>query len=540
MHQCLNMPYNNKNQSFDVEILIFTFNLYDKIDYMDKQRFEDNLTEKIYDNVHGFIALTSSEKELLNTSYFQRLNFIKQLSLSYFVFPGAVHTRFAHSLGVLHITEKIIQRLKRKGCAFFNDHKNHQITRLAALLHDIGHYPLSHTIESSYMEYFYASQQNNIKDGLNTETSNATNLISLEHLCKSQNIHEFLAHFEKAKISEFNHEDFAGCILKSAPFKKIFKALFKDLDDNDIEIIASLITGRPINEKYYIASDIINSKLDADQMDYMKRDTVNTGILASVDIDFIIHNMTTCHIKTDNGTDAERLAFKEDALQVIEQFILAKYYWYSNILYFDKTYIMNSIAQRLYTKCLFENKIDEEYTSISKFNKLLENEPEKFFFFNDDYFWKKVKEILNTVQKDNITYKLASALIQRKFPEVKKQDFLNKHFGEKSYINMHCQIISKKDYDSNKETFINKIKTLNNSAEGTSCLYGTPITRDIATSGINIITSDKKCKDIVEMPNHFFQQFMAFEKAEKNTLKQNENIKGLKIFRVYDFQNILG
>src|SRR5574344_671805 len=121
---------------------------------MRMQRFEDNLTEKIYDNVHGFIALTKEEKALLNTAYFQRLNHIKQLGLSYFVFPGAVHTRFSHSLGVLHITEKLIQKLKIEGCKEFNNSKIHKIIRLAALLHDIGHYPLSHTIEKSYMEYF--------------------------------------------------------------------------------------------------------------------------------------------------------------------------------------------------------------------------------------------------------------------------------------------------------------------------------------------------------------------------------------------------
>ena len=91
-------------------------------------RFEDTLTKTIYDDIHGFIAINESEKKLLGTLYFQRLNHIKQLSLSHFVFPGAVHTRFSHSLGVLHITEKLIQQIKKLGHKEFNDAKKHQIS----------------------------------------------------------------------------------------------------------------------------------------------------------------------------------------------------------------------------------------------------------------------------------------------------------------------------------------------------------------------------------------------------------------------------
>lgn len=501
-----------------------------------RKRFEDNLTEKIYDNVHGFISLTKEEKELLNTSYFQRLNFIKQLSLSHFVFPGAVHTRFSHSLGVLHIVEKMIQRLKAKNCTFFNDYKNHQITRLAALLHDIGHYPLSHTIESSYKEYQLAEQQQSLKSLL-VENTGITEQPSLKKICDSNDIQTFLMHQEKVNQSELHHETFAKYILQSGPFKENFKKLFHEINDSDIEIIASLIVGQPVNKEYFIASDLINSRLDADQMDYMKRDTINTGILASVDIDFIIKNMIPYEIEI-NGIKTERVAFKEEALQVIEQFILAKYYWYSNILYYDKTYIVNNIAKRLYTKLLIDKKIDEEYSTVNNFKSLLENSPNKFFFFNDDYFWKQIHKILSSKQK-NMTYKLANMLVNRQFPEVEKQNFFNKHFSNSNLINSHCQITGNEtEYKKAKACFENKIKELNKKEK--KFLYGTPISEKIVCDDIFIQVSDKlKCKKIIDMPNHFFQQFITNENSENNTDEQNTARKTLKIFRVYNFENIL-
>lgn len=110
---------------------------------------ELKLTERIYDNIHGFVALTKLEKELLSNPYMRRLHFIKQNAIANFVFPGATHTRFAHSIGVLFIAEKMYQRIKSLD-KLNSTELDHQIVRLAALLHDIGHYPLSHTLEASY------------------------------------------------------------------------------------------------------------------------------------------------------------------------------------------------------------------------------------------------------------------------------------------------------------------------------------------------------------------------------------------------------
>ena len=505
---------------------------------MGLQRFEDKLTKCIYDDIHGFIAITPEEKELLGTMYFQRLNHIKQLSLSYFVFPGAVHTRFSHSLGVLHITEKIIQQIKKRGYDEFNDSKKHQIVRLAALLHDIGHYPLSHTIEKSYMEYAYYLK-NSAKPAVP-----GCEIEDLSTFCNSQDINNFLQYYTKTKDSEINHEDFARFVIESAPFKKILFNLFPQLEDSDLEIICNLITGKYINDDYFISAKLINSRLDADQMDYMVRDTVNTGINASIDIDYIINNIDLCDKKYPDGKKRKTIAFSIKSIQVIEQFLLAKYYWYANILFYNKAFIVNNIAQRIYSYLLINNKIEHDYASIKDFKRILNETPEKYFFFNDDYFWLKIKDII-IENKNNIVSKLAKSLIERKFPKTMPASFFKEQFTSNILVN-YSQILGQTiEFKKSMEEFNNKIEELNND---NGKYFGVCIEKDIAPEvivrnyiddkQINIIIQDSICENMMHLKNQFFQQFMVENKAEETDNKKEE-LKELKAFKIYDFSNIL-
>ncbi len=98
----------------------------------------------ICDPVHGHIGISRTEQELIDTPSFQRLRNLKQLGLASLVYPNATHSRFAHSLGVFHIMGRIIDLLLRRDILSNGDRKK---LRLAALLHDIGHYPYSHLFE---------------------------------------------------------------------------------------------------------------------------------------------------------------------------------------------------------------------------------------------------------------------------------------------------------------------------------------------------------------------------------------------------------
>ena len=99
---------------------------------------------EITDPIHDFIRLNKTEHQIIDTPVFQRLRRIKQLSGAHLTYPGAQHTRFEHSLGVLHIASMAASSLNSKGLMSTDDIEN---IRLAALLHDIGHGPFSHLFE---------------------------------------------------------------------------------------------------------------------------------------------------------------------------------------------------------------------------------------------------------------------------------------------------------------------------------------------------------------------------------------------------------
>lgn len=105
----------------------------------------------INDPVHGFIKIPSDLiYDLIAHPYYQRLRRIKQLGLSEFIYPGAVHTRFHHALGAMHLIGLALDTLKNKGVLISNEEL--EAAQIAILLHDIGHGPMSHALEYSILK----------------------------------------------------------------------------------------------------------------------------------------------------------------------------------------------------------------------------------------------------------------------------------------------------------------------------------------------------------------------------------------------------
>lgn len=105
----------------------------------------------INDPVHGFITIPDELIfDLIEHPYFQRLRYIKQLGLTYLVYPGAIHTRFQHALGAMHLITQAAELLKSKGHNI--SYEEEQALAIAILLHDIGHGPFSHALENSIVD----------------------------------------------------------------------------------------------------------------------------------------------------------------------------------------------------------------------------------------------------------------------------------------------------------------------------------------------------------------------------------------------------
>ena len=113
------------------------------------------ISDHILDSLYGQIGITVVEKEIERLAIFKRLHSVSQLGLVNWIFPCALHTRYTHSIGVMHVAGQMADHINQNmwkalgGKNFFDD-SDIQIIRLAGILHDIGHYPMSHNVEQAY------------------------------------------------------------------------------------------------------------------------------------------------------------------------------------------------------------------------------------------------------------------------------------------------------------------------------------------------------------------------------------------------------
>ena len=154
---------------------------------------------KITDPVHGTIELSQLEIDLLSTGAFQRLRNVKQLGLAHLVFPGADYSRLSHSIGVNHITGKILDALKSNTGVLIED-EEYELYRLAGLLHDVGHYPYSHTFEDAVSTYY----QDRFQPDLFTYADESSQAETWPHLSETHD----------QTLTSLDHEDVGRTLLK--------------------------------------------------------------------------------------------------------------------------------------------------------------------------------------------------------------------------------------------------------------------------------------------------------------------------------------
>ena len=237
----------------------------------------------IRDSIHGNIKFDNIYLALLEAPELQRLYNVKQLGLAHLVFPGAHHTRLEHSLGAFHIASQITSMIPL-------DEAEQQLVRCAALLHDIGHGPFSHTLESI------------LRESLNVDHVDLT-----EKLIQDE-------------YSVFhNHE--SSLIAKNNRVSAIL-----DNYHIDKKLLSDMIRGE-VSERPYLGQ-LLNSVIDVDQLDYLLRDAYYTGVsYGMVDLERFLQTLLI------NGNT---LAMNRKGVGVVENILMARALMYSSV-YFHKT-----------------------------------------------------------------------------------------------------------------------------------------------------------------------------------------------------------
>lgn len=353
---------------------------------------------EVRDPVHGSIKIQDEEIEIIEHPFFQRLRSIKQLGFSEYVFPGATHTRYLHSIGVMDVASKVFDQLFKD--KLNSNNKNvkefirlRQSVRLACLLHDIGHAPLSHTTE------FVMPLVSELKLPLS---------------------------FNPKTNQKATHEDYTIKSIIDSSFTESFASVKKAFGVEP-EMIAELILGETKDESYFTVENInyfallhqlVSSEMDCDRMDYLLRDSYFCGVsYGKFDLDWIIDNMRVTLV----GNNAY-LGISERAIATFDDFLLSRFHMFLMVYFHYKAVCLEKILERYFNSSPNEYLIPaniEEYqhhddhylmkilrNSKNKWaKKIIRNSiPPKIFETFGQGQVKKLHKLISFLEKNSLDY----------------------------------------------------------------------------------------------------------------------------------------
>jgi HD superfamily phosphohydrolase len=241
-------------------------------------------TASFRDPIHGFISADELETALINSRALQRLRWIRQLGMAYLVFPGAEHSRFSHVLGVMHLAGRVYDATAKASKGLLDtapDSHDRRLVRAAALLHDVGHPPFSHSAEELFEE-------------------------------------------------PIDHEEMTCRLIGLDEIEAAFALFGNGISGDDVVHILT----QPRDSKEHLLSQIVSGELDVDKMDYLRRDSLYCGVrYGSYDLDRLLHTMVPLE---DPATGDWGLGVEEGGVHALEGLVMARYYMFTQV-YFNVT-----------------------------------------------------------------------------------------------------------------------------------------------------------------------------------------------------------
>ncbi len=281
----------------------------------------EGVIKYIYDELHGFIPLNELEIKLIDTPTFQRLRRVKQLAQAWYVYPGAVHTRFSHSLGAFMVASEIGSKLVREGLLTSDEA---EILKVSALLHDIGHTPYSHALEEFFSRRYGLS-----------------------------------------------HEEIGKWVIEEDPY---ITEVLSDYGIDPKEVSAS-IQGL---HKCVAINELLSSDVDVDRLDYLPRDALHTGVAYGlIDKDRIVHTLTI--------DEYGYVAIPTKSIQAIESFYIARLHMYRAVYYHKTITAYQILMSKIYELMIKELNTSELIQPYVSPEGIRESIRDGTFYLWDDY-----------------------------------------------------------------------------------------------------------------------------------------------------------
>lgn len=407
----------------------------------------------ILDNVHGFIGLTFMEDKIERLPIFKRLQDISQLGLVKRIFPGALHNRYIHSLGVMHVIDQMALHLGRFSLA------ERQLMRLAGMLHDLGHYPLSHDLEQVYDSKQSATQpeipsvRESFLDDIEQDIYKITGKKDGKD-GKDLSVKMQIPKRELVTKSLYHHETVTTYVIRRS--KSIKQIIIEGIklgyfnDDNNkwnaeskdsqvdefarriIDDICALIQGNSdyeykegaFPEHFTAMIQMLHSELDADRIDYLLRDATFSGAsYGAFDLGILLQNLDMQKVSID-GLEAWIVGVKEKGIGCADQYMVNRYLAYTQVIFNKYTSIVAKMLREV-VFWMMNSESELTFYSPKKVYSIIEKheQNEAYLAFTDSYFFEK----LNSIEKvkhgcpDDI-YFFVEQLRKYKALDVKSED----------------------------------------------------------------------------------------------------------------------
>ncbi|MGI8432229.1 MAG: HD domain-containing protein [Chthoniobacterales bacterium] len=342
----------------------------------------------IADPIHGDVQLSDEEFGVINTGSFQRLRSLKQLGMAHLTYPNATHTRFAHSIGVLATMGRILRQVQDSEAIRISPEQRAEL-RLAALLHDVGHYPYSHLMEG--VDRVILTEERVVQHGKSTISTSSP-------YPNHQEVGELIATTQADLISSLGGKERAQTIA----------AIFCRHETTNAQL-----------------SKLIHSSFDMDRIDYLLRDARATGVpYGTIDINYLLS-----HVRM---SASGMLGVERKALVAVEHFLLARFFMHKAVYYHKTTFGLEECCRQLLRRIRDMDPGGHKYgvpANGDEVRKIVQG-PE-VANFNDAF----VDRVINlAVGDDNLVVRsLASAIFQRRPPKLIKEVAVLEEVGKQPH-----------------------------------------------------------------------------------------------------------
>lgn len=451
----------------------------------------------ILDNVHGFIGLTFVEDKIERLPIFKRLQDISQLGLVKRIFPGALHNRYIHSLGVMHVIDQMALHLGRFSLA------ERQLMRLAGLLHDLGHYPLSHDLEQVYdrkesvtafsitpvRETFLNDVQENlyrlIDKSEETDTPLKNQIPKRELVVKGKYHHETVTTYVIQKSSSIKKIIMEG--IREGYFdddrylwtKEREESKIQEFAEKIIDDICALIQGNSdyvyekgaFPEHFTAMLQMLHSELDADRIDYLLRDATFSGAsYGAFDLGALLQNLDMKKVCIGHE-EVWIVGVKEKGIGCADQYMVNRYLAYTQVIFNKYTSIVGKMLREV-VYWMMNSASELTFYSPQKIYSIIEmhEQNEAYLAFTDSYFFEK----LHAIEKKKHgcpedIYFFVEQLRKYQALDVKEEDVFSggvqqqREHMEKSDLYARIErLIAEKDFSKEKGLYLFNQKRITN------------------------------------------------------------------------------